>query len=104
MKEAAEAEPAQEVETKSTGEKYTPSKTLLAKYEEAKNKRGQITMRTAEEFVEQLFLDHKYTKNEQGAMQDLRDLEVFTEAAKQVHSLESVSSLLLVTSVISNLS
>ena len=31
--EAAEAEPAKEVETKSTGEKYTPSKTLIAKYE-----------------------------------------------------------------------
>ena len=83
IKEAAEAEPAKEVETKSTGEKYTPSKTLIAKYEELKNKRGQITMRTAEEFVVQLFLDHKYTKNEQAAMQDLRDEEIFTEAANK---------------------
>ena len=83
LKEAAEAEPAKEVETKSTGEKYTPSKTLIAKYDELKNKRGQVTMRTAEAFVEQLFLDHKYTKNEQAAMQDLRDLEVFTEAANK---------------------
>ena len=83
LKEAAEAEPAKEVETKSTGEKYTPSKTLILKYDELKNKRGQVTMRTAEAFVEQLFLDHKYTKNEQAAMQDLRDLEVFTEAANK---------------------
>ena len=83
LKEAANAEPPKEVETKSTGEKYTPSATLLAKYEELKNKRGQITMRTAEDFVAQLFLDHKYTKNEQAAMQDLRDEEVFTEAANK---------------------
>ena len=83
LKEAAEAEPAKEVETQSTGEKYMPLKTLIVKYEYLKNKRGQVTMRTAEEFVEQLFLDHKYTKNEQATMQDLRDLEVFTEAANK---------------------
>ena len=72
------------VKEKSTGEKNTPSNTLIAIYDELKNIHGQITMRTAEAFyakIEQLFLNNTYTKNEAVTLMNFHDEEVFTPEA-----------------------
>lgn len=83
---AAKAE--QPVEDKETAKKVTPSKTLMAAYEELKNARGQITARQADAFVKALFKDGKYTKNEQETMRLLRSEDVFTNAGNREILLE----------------
>jgi hypothetical protein len=77
------AEKAETVTDKETAVTITPSKTLMAAYNELKNKKGQITANQADAFVAAIFKDHKYTKNEQATMRLLRSEGVFTAAANR---------------------
>ena len=66
----------------------TPSKTLMAAYNDLKNKKGQITARQADDFVAAIFKDGKYTKHEQATMRFLRQEGIFTAAANREILLE----------------
>jgi hypothetical protein len=79
---AAAAEAEKEVEVPSTKEVIKPSRTLMAAYKKLKNKRGQITAYTADEFIDVL-LSRGYSKNKQATMRILRDNEAFTDAANR---------------------
>jgi hypothetical protein len=74
------AEKAESVKEEETATEITPSKTLMAAYNELKNKRGKITANSADDFVAAITKDHKYTKNEQATMRILRNAEAFTAA------------------------
>ena len=74
------AEKAESVKEEETATEITPSKTLMAAYNDLKNKDGKITANTADEFVAAITKDHKYTKNEQATMRILRNAEAFTAA------------------------
>jgi len=74
------AEKAESVKEEETATEITPSKTLMAAYNDLKNKGGKITANTADEFVAAITKDHKYTKNEQATMRILRNAEAFTAA------------------------
>ena len=75
------AEKEEVVEDKKTTIKIQPSKTLMATYKELRNKNGKITSRTAQDFIDAIFLDNKYTKNEQETMRVLRQKGAFTPSA-----------------------
>jgi len=79
--EAAEKE--EPVTDEETAVTITPSKTLMAAYNELKEKSGRITARQVDAFVATIFKDHKYTKNEQETMRLLRKQDVFTPAANR---------------------
>ena len=48
-----------------------------------KNKKNQITARQADDFVDAIFKDGKYTKHEQATMRLLSEEGVFTAAARR---------------------
>ena len=77
--EAAEKE--ETVTDEESAVTITPSKTLMAAYNELKTNNGQITARQADDFVAAIFKDGKYTKHEQATMRLLRQEGVFTAAA-----------------------
>ena len=53
----------------------------MATYKELKNKTGKITARTAQAFIDAIFLDGKYSKSEQKTMRLLRQKGAFTASA-----------------------
>ena len=75
------AEKEEEVKDEKTTIIIQPSKTLTATYKELKNKNGKITARTAQAFIEAIFLDGNYSKNEQKTMRLLRQKGAFTASA-----------------------
>lgn len=75
------AEKEEEVKDEKTTITVQPSKTLMATYKELKNKNGKITARNAQAFIDAIFLDGKYSKNEQKTMRLLRQKGAFTAAA-----------------------
>ncbi len=82
------AEASTPVKDEETSVEITPSKTLMAAYNDLKNKRGQITARQVDAFVAAIFKDGKYTKHEQATMRLLREQDVFTSAANREILLE----------------
>ena len=87
-KVTAAAEKSETVTDEDTATVITPSKTLIAAYNDMKNKKGQITAHRADEFVAAIFKDGKYTKHEQATMRFLRNEGVFTAAANREVLLE----------------
>ena len=68
----------EEVKDEKTAITVNPSKILMATYKELKNKTGKITARTAQAFIDAIFLDGKYSKSEQKTMRLLRQKGAFT--------------------------
>ena len=75
------AEKEEEVKDEKTAITVNPSKTLMATYKELKNKNSKITARTAQAFIDAIFLDGKYSKSEQKTMRLLRQKGAFTASA-----------------------
>jgi hypothetical protein len=75
------AEKEEEVKDEKTTITVQPSKTLMATYKDLRNAKGKITARSAQVFIDAIFLDGKYSKNEQKTMRVLRQKGAFTAAA-----------------------